>query len=460
MAVWPVPAPHADRSPPAAGGAPLRGALVLLGLGPITILLGTRLHTLGIDPILGVYTLLTVVALGFTFFLAFARYRDPSLDAPVDPRLPRVSCLVAVKNEIDVIDRCVGSLLGQSYADCELFVVDDGSTDGTTERLRELAATDPRLTLLANETSQGKKRALTRAAALARGDVFVFTDSDCELEPDAVQRLIDAFRAHPEIGALSGHARALNADTNLLTRMQDTWYETSFSVTKAAESVFGGVTCVSGPLAAFRRETIYNYLPAWSEDTFLGKPFPFATDRQLTGYVLGARERGEALKKRFADSPFVTSEDHPVKRWDVGYVHSARVTTAVPDTARRLLRQQIRWKKSFVRNLFFTGGFYWRRGAGPAFMFYTHSLFVAVAPIMVARHLVLAPLSGTMALATLYIAGVFLKGSMWAAAYRVHNPGDPRWVYRPLMNVVASLVFSWMLVYSVATLHRGVWARG
>ena len=49
---------------------------------------------------------------------------------------------------------------------------------------------------------------------------------------------------------------------------------------------------------------------------------------------------------------------------------------------------------------------------------------------------------------------------MWAAAYRVHNPGDPRWVYRPLMNVMASLVFSWMLVYSVATLHRGVWARG
>ncbi len=59
-----------------------------------------------------------------------------------------------------------------------------------------------------------------------------------------------------------------------------------------------------------------------------------------------------------------------------------------------------------------------------------------------------------------YVAGVFLKGSMWAAAYRVHNPGDPRWVYQPPMNVVASLVFSWMLAYSVATLHRGVWARG
>jgi cellulose synthase/poly-beta-1,6-N-acetylglucosamine synthase-like glycosyltransferase len=458
MAVWPARAPLAP--PRVVGGASLRGALVLLGLAPITVLLGTRLHRLGVDPILGVYTLLTVVALGFTFFLAFARYRDPSLDPPVDPRLPSISCLVAVKDEIDVIDRCIASLLGQTYRDCELFVVDDGSTDGTTERLRAWAARDPRLTLLVNETSQGKKRALTRAAAHARGDLFVFTDSDCELAPDAVDRLVAAFRAHPQYGALSGHARALNADDNLLTRMQDTWYETSFSVTKAAESVFGGVTCVSGPLAAFRREAIYNYLPAWAQDTFLGKPFPFATDRQLTGYVLGARERGEALKERFADSPFVTSEDHPVKRWEVGYVHSARVTTAVPDTARRLLRQQIRWKKSFVRNLFFTGSFYWRRGAGPSFLFYTHSLFVMAAPVMVARHLILAPVGGAAMLAALYVAGVFLKGSMWAVAYRVHNPGDPRWVYRPLMNVVASLVFSWMLLYSVATLQRGVWARG
>lgn len=458
MAVWPARAPLS--TPRVAAGASLRGALVLLGLAPITILLGTRLHTLGVDPVLGVYTLLTVVSLGFTFFLAFARYRDPSLDPPVDPRHLSVSFLVAAKDEIEVIDRCVGSMLGQTYADIEVFVVDDGSTDGTTQRLQQLAATNPRMTLLVNADSQGKKKALTRAAALARGDVICFTDSDCELANDAVERLIAAFRAHPDLGGLSGHARALNADDNLLTRMQDTWYETSFSVSKAAESVFGGVTCVSGPLAAFRREAIYNYLPAWAEDTFLGRPFPFATDRQLTGYVLGQRERGAELKARFADSPFVTEEDHPPRRWKVGYVHSARVVTAVPDSARRMLKQQIRWKKSFVRNLFFTGGFYWRRGAGPSFMFYTHALFVTVAPLMVARHLLLAPASGAILLAGLYVAGVFLKGSLWAVAYRVHNPGDPRWVYRPLMNVVASLVFSWMLLYSVATLQKGVWSRG
>jgi len=51
--------------------------------------------------------------------------------------------------------------------------------------------------------------------------------------------------------------------------------------------VFGSVSCVSGPLAGFRREAIWNYFPAWAADSFLGREFRFATDRQLTGYVLG-----------------------------------------------------------------------------------------------------------------------------------------------------------------------------
>ncbi|MDL1950623.1 hypothetical protein FBQ97_12535, partial [Acidobacteria bacterium ACD] len=93
-----------------------------------------------------------------------------------------------------------------------------------------------------------------------------FTDSDSVLAPDAISRCVRALAADPEIGAVSGHARALNRDSNLLTRVQDTWYDGQFGVLKAAESVFGSVTCVSGPLAVFRREAVYNYFPAWADD--------------------------------------------------------------------------------------------------------------------------------------------------------------------------------------------------
>jgi cellulose synthase/poly-beta-1,6-N-acetylglucosamine synthase-like glycosyltransferase len=438
----------------------LRGAIVLLVVSPLLAILATRLHNLTHDPILTAYGVLVMVTIVLLLVLSFARYRDPSEDPIQGDIAPKVTALVAVKDEIEIIDRCIGSLLGQTLPGLEVIVVDDGSTDGTTERLRELAATAPGMRLLVNETSQGKKRALTRGVEHAGGDIFVFTDSDCVLEPDAVETLVRAFRAHPEFGALSGHARALNRDASLLTRIQDTWYETSFSVTKAAESSFGGVSCVSGPLAGFRREAIYNYFPAWANDTFLGSEFRFATDRQLTAYVLGNERVGPKLKEQYADSHFVRSESHPHQFWEVGYVRSARVETAVPVTMRSLMRQQIRWKKSFVRNLFFTGGFYWRRGPLAAIIFYGHVLFVTLAPVMVFRHLIWAPLHGALLLTALYLAGVLLKGFVWGLAYAAHNPGDGRWVYRPLMSVMSALCFSWMLPYSALTLRKGVWARG
>jgi cellulose synthase/poly-beta-1,6-N-acetylglucosamine synthase-like glycosyltransferase len=438
-------------------GFGVRDGLTLAALAPITVLLATRLHE--VDAFFTYYMVFMISTLAVTFYVAFARYRDPSTGEAVEAA-PSASLMVAVKNERDVIEDCVASLVGQTYADLEVIVVDDGSGDGTTEILERLADADPRIRLLRNDASQGKKKALTRACAEARGAILLFTDSDCVLKLDAVEKMIDAFRANPGFGAFSGHARALNADRNVLTRMQDAWYETSFSINKAAESVFGGVTCVSGPLAGFRREAIYNFLPAWAEDRFLGAPFPFATDRQLTGYVLGGKEKGATLKRRFQHSPFVRETDYPNKRWKVGYVKAARVLTEVPDTPRRLAKQQIRWKKSFLRNLAFTGTFYWRRGPGAALLFYGHALFVLLAPVMALRHMVLAPLAGEWALAPLYIAGITFKGSMWAVAYRVENPQCRNWVYRPLMSLTASIVFSWMLLYSALTLRRGVWSRG
>jgi cellulose synthase/poly-beta-1,6-N-acetylglucosamine synthase-like glycosyltransferase len=437
-----------------------RPIVVVAALTPILVLLLTRTGKMPDAPLLGAYGILSLGTAALVMYLAFARYRDPSTRAPADFDRPLATVLVAVKDEIDVIRRCVVSLLESSYRPLEFVVVDDGSTDGTREELARLEEEHPELHVLYMPRSVGKKRALTAGVEHASGRVLVFTDSDCVMAHDAIERVMMAFAADPSIGAVSGHGRALNAEQSVVTRMQDTWYEGQFSVWKAAESSLGCVTCISGPLAAFRREAIYNYFPAWANDTFLGKEFRFATDRQLTAYVLGNRFVGERLKRRYRDSGFVVREDHPVRDWRVEYVKSARVWTIVPPTMKKVMRQQARWKKSFLRNLCFTGKFYWRKGPLPAALFYSHALFVLATPLMAFRHLVWLPAHGMWALVGVYFVGLFLKGSFWAVAYKVEHPHCNRWVYRPLMTLTSAVCFSMILPYSIATLRKGVWARG
>src|SRR5262249_55216916 len=161
-------------------------------------------------------------------------------------------------------------------------------------------------------------------------------------------------------------------------------------------------------LAAYRRAAIWNFFPAWADDTFLGGEFRFATDRQLTGYVLGHEGLSSRIKLRYLDSPFVWGESYAPQRWRIVYIKAARAWTIGPPRVGGFVRQQVRWKKSFIRNIFFTGRFYWRRGPVPAFLFYSHALIVLVAPVMAIRHLVYLPMHGELGLVGLYLGAIFL----------------------------------------------------
>jgi hypothetical protein len=79
---------------------------------------------------------------------------------------------------------------------------------------------------------------------------------------------------------------------------------------------------------------------------------------------------------------------------------------------------------------------------------------------MAARYLLFLPLSGDVALAPIYVGGVFLKGLIWTFAYKTKNPACGRWIYRPFMSLMSTFLFAMLLPYAVLTLRRQVWARG
>lgn len=420
------------------------------------------------DPLLFTYGITVTSIVLLQFFVAFFLYRDPYKKAlklakrgaiPLDNGRPYlVSCLVAVFNEEKIIRKCVESICAQTYENKEIIFVNDKSTDRTGEILDELAQEYP-ITVIHLEENSGKKAALCRAAQHSKGEILAMTDSDSLWKPDAIEKIVEIFRYLPKVGAVSGHTTAYNHDKNFLTKVQDAWYEGQYSIRKAFESHFGAVSCVSGPLAVFRREAIYNYLPAWEGDKFLGQEFRFATDRTLTGFVLGAKYVGKKLKEQYKDSAFATP-DYPITDYKIVYTKSARALTEVPDTFGRVIKQQVRWKKSFIRNTFFTGSFFWRKPFFPALVYYLHIAFVVVGPFIVLRHFIYLPLQGNLYSLFLYLGGIVFVGFMFGLAYKVENPGSHRWIYRPFMSVMSTLILCWLIFYSAITIRKMRWHRG
>ncbi len=398
-----------------------------------------------------------------TYSIVLLKYKDPYLKAQERTKSNEkrhfVSCMVAVKNEEGMIEQCIKSFVNQTYEDREIIFVNDASTDGTATILDDYAQKGL-ISVIHLDMNVGKKKALARAMFIAKGDIFAFSDSDSVLALDAISRIVDVLDADPLVGAVSGHCRALNADCNFLTKVQDCWYEGQYSIRKAFESVYGVVSCISGPLAVFRREAIYNLVPAWENDTFLGQEFKFATDRTLTALVLGSKAIGEKLKRKYSNSPFVRTIDYPTKNWKTLYCKSARAWTVVPNTFPKLIRQQIRWKKSFIRNAFFNGPFYWRKPFLPALFFYLHILFVLAGPLIAFRHLIYLPLNGNLLSIPLYLGGISLVGFTFGLAFKRENKDSYKWIYRPVMSLLSTLILSWLVYYSAVTIKKMTWYRG
>lgn len=111
---------------------------------------------------------------------------------PARTAVPRVSIVVAARNEERHIEAAVRALLALDYPDFEVVVVDDRSTDRTAEILGAVA--DPRLALVRIDSLPdgwlGKNHALHRGAERAGGSLLLFADADVILEPDALGRAV------------------------------------------------------------------------------------------------------------------------------------------------------------------------------------------------------------------------------------------------------------------------------
>ena len=102
--------------------------------------------------------------------------------------MPRVSVVLPFLNRAATLERCVRSVLAQTFADLELIAVDDGSSDGSAEAIAKLG--DSRVRLLRHERNAGPSAARNTAIRAATGELMALIDSDDEWLPEKLERQI------------------------------------------------------------------------------------------------------------------------------------------------------------------------------------------------------------------------------------------------------------------------------
>ncbi len=123
---------------------------------------------------------------------------------------PLVSVVIPSYNHGRFIERAVDSVLASSFADLELVIVDDGSTDNTLEILRPYRA-EPRVRIR-NQENRGAHVALNVGLSLARGELLFVLNSDDSYHRDRIRRLVENFRTHPEVALAASWIEVVDAD--------------------------------------------------------------------------------------------------------------------------------------------------------------------------------------------------------------------------------------------------------
>ncbi len=116
--------------------------------------------------------------------------KNSSIQMPFKER-PVLAVIIPVYNKVDTVERLIRRLLSSPInLELRLYVVDDASKDGSDEILVDLAAKDPRITVLFHTVNQGKGMAIRTAINAAEGDFAVIQDVDFECNPEEYDRIL------------------------------------------------------------------------------------------------------------------------------------------------------------------------------------------------------------------------------------------------------------------------------
>ncbi|OQY94527.1 MAG: glycosyl transferase [Sphingobacteriales bacterium UTBCD1] len=121
------------------------------------------------------------------------------------PKNPNVSVIMATYNRAGYLERSISSFINQTYKDCELIIVDDGSEDHTYEIVNNFMSAHSNIRYLKHTN---RKLSLSKNAGIkaAAGTYIAFLDSDDEYKPDYLEKRVEFMKANKDIDLIEGGA--------------------------------------------------------------------------------------------------------------------------------------------------------------------------------------------------------------------------------------------------------------
>ena len=127
-----------------------------------------------------------------------------------DKRNPLVSVIITAFNAAPFIEEAVISIMGQSYKNLEILIVDDGSTDNTWQILKKLAKRDKRIKLIRLEKNLGPSLASNEAIKQAQGEFIARMDADDVAFADRIEKQVRFLQNHPQVIAVGGQCQLID----------------------------------------------------------------------------------------------------------------------------------------------------------------------------------------------------------------------------------------------------------
>ena len=221
-----------------------------------------------------------------------------------------ITCVLPTYNGEKYIRESIDSVLAQTYENWELIIVNDASTDGTLEIVKEYVNRDKRIFIISNETNQKLPKSLNIGFAKAKGEYYTWTSDDNAYKPQAFEKMLNVLKTNPNFDMVHCDMDYIDENGKIAQELiVDCSLETLLEVNNTIGSCFLYTKAIADKIGGYDESQFlvedYDY---WLRIAFAGQIITlhenlyahmFHKDSLSTTNLLKVKQKAIALQSRY-----------------------------------------------------------------------------------------------------------------------------------------------------------------